>query len=79
MLTLTTLIILIIGAINYLAIGIFQKDLPSLIFGGASTIGARIIYIIIGLMSLWLIYIVVLRRDVISYKNDFNFKKPKHK
>lgn len=48
-----TLILLIIGGINWGLVGIFQFDLVAFLFGGQGAIIARIIYAIIGLCALW--------------------------
>ena len=51
----TSLVITIIGGINWLLVGLFQFDLVASIFGGADSLVSRIIYVIIGLASLWCI------------------------
>ena len=43
-----TLIISIIGGLNLGSMGIFRYDFISAVCGGSSTVGARIIYTIIG-------------------------------
>ncbi len=45
----TALIITIIGAINWLLVGLFKFDLVASIFGGQAALVSRIIYIIVGL------------------------------
>ena len=47
------LILVVIGALNWLLIGIFQFDLIAAVFGDQSAIGSRIIYSIIGLAGIW--------------------------
>ncbi len=46
------LILIIIGAINWGLIGIFNFNLVEAIFGGLSAI-TRIIYILVGISGLW--------------------------
>lgn len=46
------LILIIIGAINWALIGIFNFNLVETIFGGLSVI-TRIIYILVGISGLW--------------------------
>ncbi|UOQ85342.1 DUF378 domain-containing protein [Gracilibacillus salinarum] len=48
------LILVIIGAINWLLIGLFQFDLVAAIFGGGSQEGtfARIIYTLVGIAGI---------------------------
>lgn len=48
------LILVIIGAINWLLIGIFAFDLVSFLLGGM-TIVSRVVYGLVGLAGLWLI------------------------
>ncbi len=49
-----TLVLVIIGAINWLLIGLFQFDLVAAIFGGSqASTWSRIIYTIVGLAGLW--------------------------
>ena len=50
----TSLTLVIIGAVNWLLIGIFRFDLVTFLFGNLSWI-SRIIYTIIGLCGLYLI------------------------
>lgn len=46
------LILIIIGAINWGLVGIFNFNLVEAIFGGISVI-TRIIYILVGISGLW--------------------------
>ncbi len=50
----TALVIVIIGAVNWLLIGIFRFDLVAYLFGDLSWL-SRIIYTIVGLCGLYLI------------------------
>lgn len=57
----TALTIVIIGAINWLLIGLFKFDLVAAIFGGTTidpSTFSRIIYAIVGLAGLWCITIL---------------------
>lgn len=47
------LVLVIIGALNWLSIGLFQYDVVANIFGGASTLGSRIVYSIVGIGGLF--------------------------
>lgn len=51
----TSLVITIIGAINWLLVGLFQFDLVAYVFGGQATTVSRIIYTIVGIAGLWCI------------------------
>lgn len=49
----TTLVIVIIGAINWLLIGLFKFDLVAFIFGNLTWL-SRIIYVLVGICGLYL-------------------------
>jgi len=55
MLDRTSLILTIIGAINWLLVGLFQFDLVAYICGGQEAMLSRIIYTIVGVAGLWCI------------------------
>ena len=50
-----SLILVIIGALNWGSIGIFNFDIVGWIFGGQSAIVSRIIFTLVGLAGLWCI------------------------
>jgi len=52
------LTLVIIGAINWGSVGIFKFDIVAAIFGGQDSIGARIIFTLVGLAGLWAIGIL---------------------
>ncbi|MBQ4167147.1 MAG: DUF378 domain-containing protein [Clostridia bacterium] len=47
------LIFIVIGALNWGLVGIFQFDLVAAIFGGMSGVVARIIYTLVGIAGVW--------------------------
>ncbi len=47
------LILVIIGALNWGLIGLFNIDLVATIFGGQAAILSRIIYTLVGLAGIW--------------------------
>lgn len=49
------LTLVILGALNWLLVGIANFDVVAAIFGGQTSMVSRIIYIIIGLAGLWAI------------------------
>ena len=55
MLDTVSLLLTIIGGINWLLVGVFQFDLVAWIFGGQSAMLARIIYSLVGAAGLWCI------------------------
>ena len=52
----TAIVLVIIGALNWLLIGLFGFNLVTAIFGGAPIVVA-LIYILVGLAGLWMIYL----------------------
>ncbi|HCJ58391.1 hypothetical protein SDC9_104182 [bioreactor metagenome] len=48
-----SLILVIIGALNWLLVGLFQFDLVAALFGGQNAVLSRIIYTLVGLAGLW--------------------------
>lgn len=52
-LNLVTLLLIIIGGINWLLVGAFQFDLVAAIFGGQDAALARIVYVLVGLSALY--------------------------
>ena len=55
MLNKLSLVLVIIGAINWALIGIFQFDLVAYLFGGQSAMLSRVIYTLVGAAGLWCI------------------------
>ena len=49
------LIVAIIGAINWGSVGLFSFDAVAWISGGATTLLARIIYVLVSIAGLWCI------------------------
>ena len=49
------LILVIVGALNWGAIGLFGLDLVGFIFGGQGALFSRIIFTVVGLAGLWAI------------------------
>ena len=49
------LALVIIGALNWGSIGIFQYDLVAALFGGTAAIGSRIVYTLVALAGIWAI------------------------
>lgn len=52
-LNLITLLLVIVGGINWLLVGAFQFDLVAAIFGGQDAVLARIVYLLVGLSALY--------------------------
>lgn len=47
-----TLVLLIVGGLNWLLVGLFGFDLVAAIFGQMSVL-SRIVYVLVGLSALW--------------------------
>ncbi|MBE6625733.1 MAG: DUF378 domain-containing protein [Ruminococcaceae bacterium] len=53
-----SLILVVIGALNWGSIGLFKFDLVSWICGGQGSVIARIIYTVVALAGLWCISLI---------------------
>ncbi len=50
-----SLLLVIIGAVNWLLVGAFQFDLVAWLFGGQAAVISRIVYCLVGAAGLWCI------------------------
>ena len=60
------LLLVIIGAVNWGLIGIFQFDLVAYLFGGQGALISRIIYTLVGAAGLWSISLLFRDRDPVK-------------
>ena len=58
-----SLILVIIGAINWGLVGLAKFDLVAWIFGGQTAVVSRIIYALVGLAGLWCITLLFRSSD----------------
>ena len=58
-----SLLLTIIGGINWLLVGVFQFDLVAWIFGGQAALLSRIIYTVVGAAALWCITLLFRNRE----------------
>lgn len=58
-----SLIVLIIGGINWGSVGLFKFDIVSWLFGGQGAILSRIVYTLVGLSALWCVSLLFRSRD----------------
>lgn len=58
-----SLALVIIGAINWGLVGLFQFDLIAFLFGGQASMLSRILYTIVGAAGLWSISLLFMGRD----------------
>jgi uncharacterized membrane protein YuzA (DUF378 family) len=52
-LNLITLLLIIIGGLNWLLVGLFQFDLVAALFGGETALLSRIVYVLVGISALY--------------------------
>jgi hypothetical protein len=52
-LNLITLLLIIVGGLNWLLVGIADFDLVATLFGGQDTALATIVYVLVGLSAIW--------------------------
>lgn len=64
------LILIVIGALNWGLVGIFQFDVVAAIFGGMSGVVSRIIYTVVGLAGLWGITMLFRKRNRAAFMAD---------
>ena len=64
------LILVIMGAINWGSIGLFQFDIVGWIFGGQSAIISRIIFTIVALAGIWCISLLFRENEVLVDNKD---------
>ena len=60
------LLLVIVGAVNWGSVGLFQFDLVSWIFGCQDTLVSRIIYTVIALAGLWCVSLLFRSREAIE-------------
>lgn len=61
------LILVIVGALNWLLVGLFQFDLVASLFGGQGALLSRLVYTLVGVAGIW--SISLLFRDRTSAGN----------
>ena len=60
------LLLVIIGAVNWGLVGIFQFDLVAWLFGGQGSLFSRIVYTVVGLAGLWCVSFLFRRRSLVE-------------
>ena len=61
-----SLVLVILGAINWALVGVFHFDLVAWIFGGQAAVVSRILYTIIGAAGLWCISLLFRERAEVN-------------
>ena len=62
MITVIALILVIIGSINWLSVGIFDFNIVNWMFSTTSYVGARVIYVIVGVAGLCALFYLIYNR-----------------
>lgn len=65
-----SLILVIIGALNWGGIGLFKFDLVAWICGGQGSIVSRIIYTVVALAGIWCISLLFRENEVLEATMD---------
>ncbi|MBQ3915987.1 MAG: DUF378 domain-containing protein [Ruminococcus sp.] len=61
------LALLIIGGVNWGLVGIFGLDLVAWLFGGAGSLIARAVYILVAISAVWCISFLFRRDEELAY------------
>lgn len=61
-----SLILVIVGALNWLLVGLFQFDAVAWICGGQTAVISRIIYAIVGIAGLWSVSLLFRDREPVT-------------
>lgn len=64
------LILVIIGALNWGSIGLFQFDIVGWLFGGQGAMISRIVFTLVALAGIWCISLLFRERDEIAESSD---------
>lgn len=64
------LILVIIGALNWGSIGLFQFDIVGWLFGGQGAMISRIVFTLVALAGIWCISLLFRERDEITESQD---------
>lgn len=65
-----SLVLIIIGALNWGSIGLFQFDIVAWLFGGQAAIISRIIYTVIALAGIWCLSLLFRTNEVLETTHD---------
>ncbi len=65
-----SLILVIIGSLNWGAIGLFKFDAVAWLFGGQAAVVSRIIYTVVALAGIWCISMLFRENEVLKRADD---------
>jgi uncharacterized membrane protein YuzA (DUF378 family) len=60
------LVLVIIGALNWLLVGLFKYDLVASLFGGPAMLLSRVIYTLVGIAGIWAITMLFRPREKVK-------------
>ena len=66
MLDRVSLLLVIIGALNWLLVGLFQFDAVAWLCGGQTAVISRIIYAVVGIAGLWCVSLLFREREPVT-------------
>ena len=61
-----SLVLVIVGALNWALVGIFQFDLVAWLFGGQGAVLSRIVYTLVGAAGLWCVSMLFPQRSTVK-------------
>ncbi len=65
-----SLVLIVIGALNWGSIGLFQFDVIAWLFGGQAAILSRIIYTVVALAGIWCLSLLFRTNEVLETTNE---------
>jgi len=66
------LILVVLGALNWGSIGLFQFDAVAWIFGGQGAIVSRILYTLVALAGIWCVSLLFRERSLLTADDDID-------
>ena len=67
-----SLILVVLGALNWGSIGLFQFDIIAWIFGGQGAIVSRILYSLVALAGIWCVSLLFRERSLLTTDEDIH-------
>lgn len=68
MISIIAFILVTFGCLNWLSIGFFQYDIVAGLFGYQGSIFSRIVYIIVGIASIYLVFVIIKNKGRLTVK-----------
>jgi len=63
------LILVIVGALNWLLVGLLQFDLVAALFGGQDALLSRLVYTLVGVAGIWSVSLLFRDRERVENRN----------